>query len=95
MGRIVFSFLLLVFSGAVYSENRFSMKLEYELIGACVAGHKPRYRSGAIDICICALQKTMEDGFWPDYDNDKDYYDEIPEFTRKFRENIKSCLSDE
>ena len=94
MGCIVFSFLLLVFSGAVYPENRFSVGLEYELMDWCF-NSVPRsrvYREKTIVICVCALQTTKENGWWPDYDNDEDYYDDKSKFSENFQKNIELCL---
>ena len=95
MGRIVFSFLLLVFSGAVYSgpltDARIGIEYEYEIMDECVKG-KENHRGKAIKVCACALEKTMENGFFPDYDNDEDYLDNKSEFLRKFEENLRYCF---
>ena len=87
--------LLAAFSGAAYSaglpfgENRFSMKLEYELMDVCVGDGKPKNR--AIKICVCALEKTMEDSWWPDYDSDRDYRESQKKFMRNFSKNRRAC----
>ena len=85
---------LMVASQATYAfgpfENRFSISLEYQLMDLCV--DKPaRKRMRRIRICACALEKTQENGWLPDYDNDKDFWDNRKKFLKKFRKNEEAC----
>ncbi len=85
---IILSVILTIFSLSAQAENRFSMSLEYQLMNSCVGSS--RYRSSSkIKICACALEKTMENGWWSDYDND--YLDDKKDFKRDFSKNMKEC----
>ena len=87
---IILSVILVTFSFNIQAENRFSMPLEYELMDECVGNSK--YRSKQIKICSCALEKTQENGFGADYDNDEDYFEDKPAFNKNFSKNIKRCI---
>ena len=71
-------------------DPRFSRTLEYALMDSCVS----RFRSNqekneVIKRCACALEKTQEDGFWPDYDRNSDYWENREQFAKDFAKNIK------
>ena len=96
MWRIaLFGFLLLGFSRVGYPENRFDIKLEYELIDACVERSRGFRKMKAVDICICALQKTMENGWGPDYDDSEDFREDEEGFLQAFGVNIVTCQKSE
>ncbi len=93
---ILFSFFLVLFSlsGFAFGADRFSMILEYQLMDGCVeksAAYSARLRKAAMKICACALEKTQENGWYPDYDHDQDFVDDEEEFMTDFGKNIKEC----
>ena len=91
LGLLLSAFSAAAFSaGLPFGENRFSMQREYELIDGCVGGNN-QFKEKAIKICVCTLKKTMENGWWPDYDNDKDFTDNRLEFMKGFRKNRIAC----
>ena len=49
------------------------------------------YLGQKISICACAMKKTQENGFFPDYDNDDDYFDDKQDFLEDLKKNINSC----
>lgn len=88
MYKIISSVLFVVYSVSVQAENRFSMAVEYELMNECVGRNSVMKK---IKRCACALEKTMEDGWNPDYDNDEDYFEDQEVFDKKFLQNTKLC----
>ena len=74
-------------------DNRFSIELEYELMNGCVG--KFRHLKPKISICACAMKKTNEDGWWPDYDNNDDYHDNEKKWLKSFNKNLISCFTDQ
>ncbi|MGR3913199.1 MAG: alpha/beta hydrolase [Gammaproteobacteria bacterium] len=78
-------------AGLPFTGSRFSMALEYELMDLCVEESKNLYKARAIKICACALEKTAEDGWFPDYDTDEDFREDQDGFMRNFWKNMKTC----
>lgn len=67
-------------------DPRFSRQLEYELIDSCI-GHPSRNPIEKAMICSCALTKTQENGWFPDYDSDEEFHDDEADFIKSFKEN--------
>ncbi len=94
--NIVFGLFLLMFfesgfsAGLPFSENRFSMVLEYQLMSSCLKKIQTR-KTKAIRVCACALEKTMENGWLPDYDSNEDYSENRLKFLSDFEKNRKAC----
>jgi hypothetical protein len=65
------------------------MELEYKLMDRCVGSSS--YPRQKISICACAMEKTQENGFLPDYDNDDDYFEDKQDFLENLKKNINSC----
>ena len=92
----VFGLFLLMFfesgfsAGLPFSENRFSVVLEYQIMSLCLEKTQT-HKTKAIKVCTCALEKTMENGWLSDYDNNKDYWENRPEFISDFEKNRKAC----
>lgn len=83
--------LIILISLPSYADDpRFSRILEFELMYECIGD--TRYRVKKTKICACALAKTQENGFWPDYDNDNDYNDDKKEFFKSFQDNINHYI---
>ena len=68
-------------------DPRFSRVLEFELMSRCVGDAKSR--GDKIWLCACALEKTQENGLWPDYDSDRKYGKDREKFVRDYSKNIR------
>ena len=90
----LFAGALLIASPAGYSwgpfKHRPSMELEYEIMNRC-ASKSERGKGKRIKVCACALEKTMENGWGPDYKSDEDILANIKEFMQEFWENVDDC----
>ena len=75
-------------------DPRFSRVLEFELMSWCVSDAKSR--GDKIRLCACALEKTQENGWRPDYDSDREFGEGFVHDYRKniryFAEHMDECL---
>ncbi|MGX2948664.1 hypothetical protein [Frederiksenia canicola] len=73
-------------TGNWIEQVRYPIKLEYSIISQCANGYKSGYLSSSskkhIDICICALEKTM---------NDVGVDESSNVFNSEFRSNLYKC----
>jgi len=67
-----------------------SKSVEYEVLDECV-GQLKRYKGSKIKLCGCAMEKTVENGWWPDYDDD-DLKEDHEKFWRELDKNLDICL---
>lgn len=72
-----------------FTESRLSIEVEYELMHQCVGNNTPRRK--AVRVCGCALRMTIENGWGPDYNSDREWSEDALEFREKFRENRIRC----
>ncbi|MBA5248649.1 MAG: hypothetical protein FE834_03820 [Gammaproteobacteria bacterium] len=90
MYKIIFSTLLVVSSFNAQAENRFSMSIEYAIMDRCVGN--TRYRDKKIELCECALAKTIKGSGWiAKYKTDKSYLNDKEEFKKRFKKSTKEC----
>lgn len=73
----------------VITDNRYPTKVEYEITRACVSSSHSalRYKnySEKLDICLCALEDTMNEISYIRFNVDEDG------FLKAFRENTRAC----
>jgi len=73
----------------VITDNRYPTKVEYEITRACVSSSQSalQYKSYSekLDICLCALEDTMNEISYIRFNVDEDG------FLKAFRENTKEC----
>ena len=74
----------------VLSEDRYPLKTEYAILSSCANSFdKPISRSSynkKNDVCICALEKTMDEFSYSDLKSDE------KGFLEKFRLNSETCV---
>lgn len=87
--QLASTIMLLIFTHLAYADDpRFSRVLEFALMNSCVGESLSRNKEEKIKRCACALEKTQENGFWPDYDKDEEYHEDRKQFMEEFNENI-------
>lgn len=73
----------------VITDNRYPTKVEYEMTRACLSSSQSalQYKSYSekLDICLCALEDTMNEISYIRFNVDEDG------FLKVFRENTKAC----
>lgn len=72
-----------------FEDNRYPINVEYELVDSCVnASRHPmnsQERKNKTEICICALEKTIDEITYEDLQKSES------EFLTRFRDSIVSC----
>ncbi|MFZ7255308.1 hypothetical protein [Avibacterium avium] len=64
----------------IWEQNRYPVKIEYAVIADCASSVRGSYSKKPIDICICALEKTMKEVKHTD-----------KEAVNRFEENLYIC----
>ncbi|MFU2077902.1 hypothetical protein [Avibacterium endocarditidis] len=66
----------------IWEQNRYPVKQEYAVIATCASSVRGSYPKKSIDICICALEKTM---------NDVEDYTDNYAVRSSLSKNLESC----
>lgn len=72
-----------------FEDQRYPLKVEYELIDSCVNASRALLNSSSYvkktQVCVCALEKTMEEISYKELKKNE------PEFLARFRKSVVRC----
>jgi len=74
----------------IFQKERYPVSVEYEMLDSCVNSTREsltaRQHALKTEVCICSLEKTMEEFSYDDYQKSE------PEFSTRFRDNVIGCI---